>query len=99
MSKVYDLEERTLNFARNVRKFVQQLKQTPLNVDDLRQLLRSSGSIGANYREANETIYWLELINTDHSNVERQRMALLKESKELMHIFGAIVTKTVSKMT
>ncbi len=49
------LEERTLAFAAAVRKFA---KNIPLHhySDDLRQLLRSSGSVGANYIEANESL-------------------------------------------
>ena len=55
-SKQYDLEERTLEFARKVRAFVKKLSKTIGNVEDSKQLLRSSGSIGANYIEANEAL-------------------------------------------
>jgi four helix bundle protein len=54
--KKYDLEERTLKFAKNVRLFVQQLPKTMTNFDDAKQLLRSSGSVGANYIEANAAL-------------------------------------------
>lgn len=52
----YDLEERTLNFAKAVRRFVDAAHKKLINIDDLKQLLRSSGSIGANYIEANEAL-------------------------------------------
>ncbi|MBS3756828.1 MAG: four helix bundle protein [Desulfobacterales bacterium] len=52
----FDLEERTLEFARNVRSFVKPLHKTELNIEDMKQLIRSSGSIGANYIEANEAL-------------------------------------------
>lgn len=55
-SKRYDLEDRTLEFAKRVRKFVTGLKKTPANMEDSKQLIRSSGSIGANYIEANEAL-------------------------------------------
>jgi four helix bundle protein len=55
-SKQYDLEDRTLEFAKRVRKFVAGLKNTPANMEDRKQLIRSSGSIGANYIEANEAL-------------------------------------------
>jgi len=55
-SKRYDLEGRTLAFARNVRAFVSQLPGTPANMDDRKQLVRASGSVGANYIEANEAL-------------------------------------------
>lgn len=54
--KQYDLEERTFEFARRVRGFIKQLPRTIINYDDCSQLLRSSGSVGANYIEANEAI-------------------------------------------
>ena len=55
-SKRYDLEERTHDFAKRVRAFVKRLPRFDANVIDGRQLLRSSGSVGANYIEANEAL-------------------------------------------
>ena len=55
-SKRYDLEDRTLEFARRIRAFVARLKNTPANMEDGKQLIKSSGSIGANYIEANEAL-------------------------------------------
>lgn len=55
-SKQYDLEERTLNFAKSVRIFVKRLSKTTGNFEDGKQLVRSSGSVGANYIEANESL-------------------------------------------
>ena len=54
--KVYDLEERTYLFAKNCRLFIQKLPKTVSNVDDAKQLAKSSGSIAANYIEANEKL-------------------------------------------
>jgi len=47
--KVYDLEERTYAFARDVRKFIKNLPKSISNIEDGKQVIRSSGSIGANY--------------------------------------------------
>ncbi len=55
-SKQYNLEERTLSFAKAVRKFIKRLSKTTANIEDSRQVIRSSGSIGANYIEANESL-------------------------------------------
>lgn len=52
----YDLEERTFVFAKSVRLVVKTLPRTISNIEDGKQLIRSSGSIGANYREANEAL-------------------------------------------
>ena len=54
--KTYDLEERTLEFARDVRLFVKDIPRTIANIEDSKQLVKSSGSVGANYREANEKL-------------------------------------------
>ena len=53
-SKQYNLEERTFIFARDTRVFVKELPKTIGNIEDGKQLIRSSGSVGANYIEANE---------------------------------------------
>lgn len=53
---VYDLEDRTLLFAKNVRKFVRLLSKDTASLEDGKQVIRSSGSIGANYIEANESL-------------------------------------------
>ena len=53
-SKPYDLEERTLAFAKKVIGFVNALPKSIVNVELIKQLVRSSGSVGANYIEANE---------------------------------------------
>jgi len=53
---VYDLEERTFQFAKAVRLFVKTLPKTMANIEDGKQLIKASGSVGANYREANEAL-------------------------------------------
>ena len=55
-SKHYDLEERTYEFARDVRGMVKLLPRTLANIEDARQLVNASGSVGANYIEANEAL-------------------------------------------
>ena len=54
--KQYDLEDRTLKFAKAVRFFIKKLPKNTGNFEDAKQLVRSSGSIGANYIEANESL-------------------------------------------
>ena len=55
-SKQYDLEDRTLEFARRVRVIVKRLSRTIGNIGDGKPVVRSSGSVGANYIEANESL-------------------------------------------
>ncbi|MFH1767807.1 MAG: four helix bundle protein [Candidatus Omnitrophota bacterium] len=54
--KKYDLEERTFKFAEKVRDYIDKLPKTTTNIEIGRQLVRSAGSVGANYIEANESL-------------------------------------------
>lgn len=56
MSKKYDLEDRTFKFAKDVIKYINGVKKTLANVEISKQVIRSSGSTGANYIEANESL-------------------------------------------
>jgi four helix bundle protein len=54
--KTYDLEDRTFRFARETISFLNVLPKTITNTEIVKQAMRSSGSIGANYIEANEAL-------------------------------------------
>ena len=54
--KKYDLEERTLRFAKGVIEFMNILPRSLSNFEIAKQVVRSSGSVGANYIEANEAL-------------------------------------------
>ena len=98
-----------------MRRFARLLTRDPLLRPDIAQLLRSSGSVGANSIEANEALskkdfvvrikicrkeaketgYWLRLLDTigDQAVLELHG-SLLRESRELTSIFGAVLRKT-----
>ena len=73
----YDLEERTYQFALAVRKMILSLSKNVITLEDGKQVIRSSGSVGANYIEANE-----KLGNKDF--LLRLRIAR-KEAKETVY--------------
>jgi four helix bundle protein len=54
--KKYDLEERTFGFAKNVIEYVRSLPKGIAYSEIGKQLVRSAGSVGANYIEANECL-------------------------------------------
>jgi four helix bundle protein len=62
MTRKYDLEERTYQFALDVRLFIIGIPKTLSNIEDAKQVIKSSGSIGANYIEANENVGEKDLI-------------------------------------
>ena len=56
LMKSYRLDERTEEFAMESRRVLRTLKLELLNQSDIKQVLRSSGSVAANYIEANENL-------------------------------------------
>jgi four helix bundle protein len=52
----FDLEGRTAEFAKNVIRLCKQLPINVINNELIGQLIDSSGSMGANYREANDAL-------------------------------------------
>ena len=52
----FDLEDRTTNFAKEVIRLCRNLKKGPMTNRLIDQVIGSSGSIGANYREANDSL-------------------------------------------
>ena len=86
-SKHYDLEDRTLAFAKRVRAFVKKLPKTISNFEDIKQLVRSSGSVGANYIEANEAL--------SKKDFKMRIKICRKESKESRNWSRLIDTKDV----
>lgn len=51
-----ELEERTLKFAKEVIGLCRRLSRNTITNELVSQLVRSAGSVGANYREANEAL-------------------------------------------
>lgn len=54
MSQDNDLIDRTFRFAQSSRHFVNAVPRTISNIEDAKQLVRASGSVAANYLEAQE---------------------------------------------
>lgn len=82
-SKQYDLEDRSLEFARRVIRLVKALPRNTVNNRLADQVVRSGTSIGANYREANET---------DTSRDFRNRIRITKkEAKETLYWLKLVI--------
>lgn len=113
-NKCYDLEERTLEFGKRIIRMCKALPFNTINLKLIDQIIRSGTSMGANYREANETstkkdfkfkigiclresketVYWLQLIIEANPGLEKRIEPLLKENRELVKIFAAILVKS-----
>lgn len=81
--KQYDLEERTQRFAIETRRFVLSLPKNVANLQDGRQLIRSSGSVGANYIEANEALSKKDFL--------MRAKICRKEAKESVYWLGLLI--------
>lgn len=85
-SKQYDLEDRTLRFAKDVIMFVKSVPKNLSNIEIVKQLIRSSTSVGANYIEANESLSKKDFL---------MRIKICrKEAKESIYWLKLIETKT-----
>jgi len=76
-NKKFDLEERTTEFAKRVVRLCKALPRNTINYPLIGQIVRPSGSIGANYREANNALGKKDFLH-------RMRISR-KETKETIH--------------
>lgn len=82
-NKQYDLEERTLEYGKRIIRLCKALSKDTINRRLSDQCLRSATSIGANYREANET-------ETKKDFLFRMRISR-KEAKETIYWLQLII--------
>ena len=90
--KPRDLEERTFRFAMSVRAFVKQLPRTISNTEDVRQLVRASGSVAANWVEADEALSKKDFL----MRVKICRKEA-KESRLFLRLVDAGLAKSISR--
>lgn len=109
-----ELKNRTKRFHIAIIKACEQLPKNTVGFELAKQLIRSAGSVGANYRaacrakstadfiykieiiieEADESMYWIEVITEANLLTAAITSPLIKEANELVSIFVATV-KTV----
>ncbi|HYK09077.1 MAG TPA: four helix bundle protein [Candidatus Eisenbacteria bacterium] len=56
MEKKFDLEERTLQFSKDLLFVLKKIPKTSINIPLINQVIRSGTAIGANYIEANDSL-------------------------------------------
>lgn len=76
-TKTFDLEIRTTEFAKRIIRLCKTFSRNPMSDWVIGQIVGSSGSIGANYREANDALGKKDFIN--RLKISR------KEAKETIH--------------
>ncbi len=88
-TKPRDLEDRTFLFAESVRAFVKQLPRTVSNTEDVRQLVRASGSVAANWIEVDEALSKKDFLM--RAKICRKEA---KESRLFLRLIDAGLAKT-----
>ncbi|WP_160713930.1 four helix bundle protein [Chitinophaga solisilvae] len=103
------LKDRTKRFHISIIKLCEMLPRNMAAFQIAKQLIRSAGSVGANYRaachakspadfvykikvileEADESMYWLEILKDANLVPGNTIEDILKESKELVLIFSS----------
>lgn len=116
--KQNDLKERTLTFSARIMDFVESLPESTSVKIISDQILRSSSSVGANYRaagrskslkdfinklkiveeEADETLYWFELLERRKVESQDELKPMIKEANELVSIFVASINTAKSNL-
>ncbi|MGB1247528.1 MAG: four helix bundle protein [Chitinophagales bacterium] len=87
--KQYDLELRTELYAKSIRVYLKTITKSIVNMDDIKQVVRSSGSVAANYMEANDSL-------SDKDFVYRIKICR-KEAKETRLWFRIINVEEVEQ--
>ena len=103
------LQNRTKQFHIDVIRLCEDLPRNAAGFETAKQVIRSAGSVGANYRatvrakskadfiykievvleEADESMYWLEVIRDSKLITGAEIDRLIKEANELTAIFAA----------
>src|SRR5438477_1273651 len=89
--KPRDLEDRTFLFAQSIRAFVRTLPHTLSNTEDVRQLVRASGSVAANWIEADEALSKKDFLM--RAKICRKEA---KESRLFLRLVDAGLTKSTT---
>ena len=80
----HPLEERCHQFAKRIRRFCRKLRMDIANFEDVKQLIRASGSVAANYIEANDALGQKDFLC--HARISR------RECKESRYFLDLLVT-------
>lgn len=83
INKKYDLEDRTLEFSKEIIRLCKSLPKTIITIPLINQLIKSGTSIGANYIEANDSLGKKDFIH-------RVKIAR-KEAKETIYWLKLII--------
>jgi four helix bundle protein len=89
MARKFDLENRTTEFAKSVIRLCKNLSKNSINDRLIGQVVGAAGSVGANYREANDSLGKKDFI---------QRLKISRrEAKESLHWLELLLEANLNK--
>ncbi len=101
--KYFDLEQRTRLFACKVNELILKLVHNAVNTEIAKQLVRSAGSVGANYIEANEALSKRDFvmrvkISKKEAKESRYWLSLLNLPENLEYTRGVLIQEATEIM-
>ena len=87
-SKQYGFEDRSFRLARDVIEFAKVVPKTMANVEATKMRFRICP------KEAEESRYWLNIVEASRKDAEGKRRSLINQAGELMRTFASILEKT-----
>jgi four helix bundle protein len=104
MTKQYDLEERTEEFAKKVIELCKQLSKNTVNIELISQAVRASCSVGANYIEANESLskkdfaYRIKISRKESKEARYWLKLILAANKQFENEIEGLIQETTELM-
>lgn len=99
-NKKFDLEERTLSFSKTVIDLIKKLPRNTVNFELSSQVIRSVGSVGANYREANDALgkkdfyMRIKICRKEAKETKYWLELLLHNSSELVNLIQPLIQES-----
>src|SRR3989344_4336937 len=100
-NKNFNLEERTLNLAKRIVRMCKILPNNTVNFKLVDQIIRSGGSIGANYREANDSLgekdflFRLKIARKEAKETEFWLYLIIEANQELKLKMQDLIKETI----
>ncbi|MEF3692351.1 MAG: four helix bundle protein [Candidatus Moraniibacteriota bacterium] len=97
----FDLEDRTLEFAKRIIRMCKVLPSNTVNFKLIDQIIRSAGSIGANYREANDSLskkdflMRIKIARREAKETEFWLNLIIEANKDLEYKISGLLTESM----
>jgi len=97
----YALDERTLDFAKEIIRLSKALLRNTANIELIKQLIRAGTSVGANYQEANDAlgkkdfIHRLRITRKEAKETRYWLELIIEANQEFKHRIAPLLKEAV----